>query len=44
MKAYVEQIICPICKEFIENPVTCPFCGNSFCLDCIKLQKKKKDE
>ena len=44
MKAYVDQIICPICKDLIENPVSCPFCGNSFCFDCVKLQKKKKDE
>ncbi len=43
MKAYAE-ISCPICFAILDDPVTCRFCGNSFCYNCSILQKKTKDE
>lgn len=38
------SLSCSICSGTIENPVTCTYCGNSFCKDCAERSKKKKNE
>nr|XP_048302669.1 E3 ubiquitin-protein ligase TRIM31-like [Myodes glareolus] len=35
----LEDVICPICMEILQNPVTID-CGHNFCLQCIHLVGK----
>ena len=38
---FKENIICPICKGLIIEPVICLNCQNIFCKKCIEVLQKK---
>ena len=41
LKHYLEELLCPICKEILQDPVQTS-CGHSFCIKCLGQSQKSR--